>query len=295
MLVNKNNYSKLQMVLIISIAIALFNGCKEAAYLMRQLDVKEPQARVQDVKLTGLSLQKADILFDIAIENPNAVGVHLSTLEYDLQLDRASFLKGQKEDDLRIAARGNTSIQIPFSITYSEVYKAVKSFADLDTIPYQLDLKIGVDVPVMGKLNIPVTKKGAIPNIKMPSISLKGIKLDKIGFSGADLHFMIDIKNPNALNFLVNNFNYSLDVNGKNWIKGLLDKPLEIKKKGKQTVTLPVSLNFLEMGSAVYQLLSGNQKLQYRLRGKADFNSDFALLKAFSLPFDKNGKIDLSK
>ena len=295
MLTTQPRILNFRVLLYILIFLFMLSSCKEAAYLLQQLDVKEPNASVQEVKLTALSLQKADILFDIAVENPNSMGIHLSGLDYDLQFNKASFLKGQKEKDLHIPARGKSNIQIPLTLTYSEVYKVVKSFADLDTIPYRLDLQIGVKVPVLGKLKIPVTKKGSVPNIKMPSISLKGIKLDKIGFSGADLHFMININNPNALNFLTNNLHYSLDVNGRNWIKGLLDKPLKIKKKGKQTITLPVSLNFLEMGSAVYQMLSGNQKLEYHLRGKADFKSDFSLLQSFSLPFDKTGKINLSK
>jgi len=277
------------------LAILFMTSCQEAMQLLKQVNIQEPKASVENVKLTGLSLKTVDLLFDIAVENPNPLGVHLSGLDYNLLINEASFLKGQKNDKLDIKANGKANIQIPLSLTFAEIHKAVKSFADLDTVPYQLDLKIGVNLPVLGNIKIPLSKKGTFPNLKMPEISLKSIKLNSIGFSGADLKFMIDIKNPNALSFVTSNLNYDLEVNGKNWIKGKIDKAVKIKKKAKQTVSIPVKLNFLEMGSAVYKMLSGDSKLEYHLKGKSDFSSDFKLLKSFSLPFDKKGKIDLIK
>ncbi len=270
-------------------------SCQEALQLLKQVNVQEPKASVENVKLTDLSLSKADLLFDIAVENPNPLGVHLSGMDYNFLINGASFIKGQKEDKLDIKANGKANISIPLSLTYSEIHKAVKSFADLDTVPYQLKLKIGVNLPVLGDIKIPVTKSGSFPNLRLPEISLKKIKLDKIGFSCADLKLMLDIKNPNAVSFVTRNLNYDLEVNGKNWIKGKIDKALKINKKAKQTVSIPVTLNFLEMGGAVYQMLSGGSKLEYHLTGKSDFSSDFKLLKTFSLPFDKKGKIDLIK
>jgi len=274
---------------------SVFISCNEVGQLLQKLNVKEPNARIEKVKITGLSLKKADLLFDIAVENPNNLGIYLSGMDYDLLLNGASFLKGTKQSDLEIKANGKANIDIPLSLSYKEVRDVVKSFANLDTIPYRLDLKIGLNLPVLGTIHVPLSKSGSFPNLKIPMVSLDGIKLDKIGFKGADLKFKIKIKNPNAFGFITNNLNYNLDVNGKNWIKGLLDSPVQIKKKSQQTVNVPVSLDFFEMGSAVYQLLTGDSKLNYHLTGKTDIKSELEFLKTFSFPFDKSGKIDLTK
>lgn len=284
-----------RIFILLIVAMSLVLSCKEVAQVLQQLNVQEPNASVKNVKISALSLQKVDLLFDVDVENPNSVGIKLAGMDYDLLLDGASFLKGQKDDRLEIAANGHSNVQIPLSLTFDEIRKVVKAVADKDTIPYQLDLKIGVELPVLGAIKVPVSKKGSVPNIKLPKIRLDGIKLNKIGFTGADLDFKINIDNPNVLGFITQNLNYNLDVNGKHWISGLLDQPVQIKEKSAQTVRIPVSLNFLEMGSAVYQLLSGDNKLDYHLSGKADFKSDFKLLDTFSLPFDKSGKIDLTK
>jgi len=279
----------------IFLTLSIFISCNEVGQLLQQLNVKEPNARIKKVKITNLSLKKADLLFDIAVENPNNLGIHLSGMEYDLLLNGVSFLKGNKQSDLEIKANRIANIDIPISLSYKEVRDVVKSFANLDTIPYRLDLKIGVNLPVLGTIQVPVSKSGSFPNFKMPEISLDGIQLDKIKFSGADLNFKINIKNPNTFGFITNNLNYNLDVNGKNWIKGLLDSPIQIKKRSQQTINVPVSLDFFEMGSAVYQLLTGDSKLNYHLTGKADLNSELEFLKTFTFPFDKSGKIDLTK
>lgn len=276
-------------------AAGLVVSCAQLNQVLKALDVKEPSAQIESVKVTGLSLQQVDLLFDVAIDNPNTVGVHLNGLDYDLQLDGASFLKGTKEDKLDIAANSSAAVSIPLSLTFDKIRKAVKAVSTLDTIPYRLELGVGLDVPVLGVIRVPISKSGSVPNLKIPKVSLSGIKLDKIGFTSADLKVKLIVDNPNTVGFSTSNFNYRLNVNGKNWISGLLDTPIQVGEKQKQALTIPVKLDFLQMGSAVYQLLMGNNSLNYELTGKADFKSDLAILKAFTLPINKNGTINLTK
>lgn len=281
-------------LLILTIA-GLLVSCAEMTQVLKMLDVKEPTARISNVKISKLSLQQVDLLFDVAIDNPNNVGVHLNGFDYDLQLDGASFIKGNKEDKLDVGANGSATVAIPLSLTFNEIREAVKAVSTLDTIPYRLNLGVGLDVPALGTIRVPVSKSGSVPNLKLPRISLSGIKLDNIGFTSASLKVNLMVDNPNTLGFSTSNFNYNLTVNGKNWVSGLLEAPLQIEKKQKQTVSIPVKLDFMQMGSAVYQLLTGNNSLNYELTGKADFKSDLEFLKAFTLPIQKNGTINLTK
>ena len=70
----KKYSSKVLLLIAFTILAGMFHSCKEVVQILQQMNVREPNASVKNVKITGLSLQKADLLFDIAIENPNAAG-----------------------------------------------------------------------------------------------------------------------------------------------------------------------------------------------------------------------------
>jgi len=296
MLLKKNRRHSQLSVLVFGIAgLFILTACNPAEKLLRQLQVKKPTAHIEQVKISGLSLSQVDLLFLIGVDNPNGLDIHLTGLDYKLLLNGVSFLTGHKTDNLQIAANGKAHIQIPLSLSYMEIRKALKIFSNKEAIPFQLNLKIGVRLPVLGSVGVALTKKGSFPNLKSPFVALNGIKIDKIGFTKAKLILMIDLKNPNPFTFIVQNFTYRLEINGSNWAEVLLKQPLRIKEKKRQIINLPITLNFLEMGSAIYQRLTGNRQLDYHFFGKADFRSNVSFLKSFSVPFDQSGKIKLMK
>ena len=273
----------------------IITSCSELTQIIQQVNMKEPQANVEKVRITSLSFKKVDLNFDIAVTNPNPIAIQLAGFDYDLLLNNRSFVKGDHKKSLKIEAGGKSNVAIPISLTFADVYHTFKSLQGVDSIKYQLKMKLGFNVPVLGVVKIPVSKSGHIPNLHMPSISLGNLKLKNIGFTGAQLDLGIKIKNPNAINFTVNKLNYQLDVNGANWLSGLTDQPIQIEKKGESEIHLPITLNFIEMGMSVYNLLTSGQKLEYHLKGKADFLPPLKIMNSFVLPFDKEGKINLIK
>ncbi len=273
----------------------MFHSCSEALQVLQQMNVQEPNVSVQNVKLTGLNLSKVDLLFNISVENPNNLGIQLSNLDYNLFLNNTSFLKGSQNQDIKIKANGAALVPIPLSLGFQQIRKAVSSLASLDTVPYRLDLKVGVNLPLLGIVQIPISRKGSFPNFKIPEISLQGINLKNLGFNGANLDIVLNVKNPNTFGFNAENLNYDLEINGLQWITGHLNRSVSIAQKSDQSVRIPVSLNFMTMGTAVYQLLTGNSELNYQLKGKTKINSSLEYFNSFNFPFNKSGKINLTK
>jgi hypothetical protein len=70
---------------------------------------------------------------------------------------------------------------------------------------------------------------------------------------------------------------------------------MDVNAKSDNIVTIPLSLNFLNMGRSAYNLLSGNEELNYQLQGNADLGTSIKLLGDFKLPFDQSGKVKLFK
>jgi len=130
---------------------------------------------------------------------------------------------------------------------------------------------------------------------KIPDVSLEGIKLNSLNLAGADLELKLNVKNANAFAVLFNRLNYGLAVNGVNWVQAAAVKGFSLNEKKNQTLTLPLSLNFLQIGSSVYQLLSSNKPLTFQLNGELDLSVPNLGIPKSTFSFDQSGETSLKK
>ncbi len=291
----KNSINKNYLLLLLSGLILILMQLFGCAALQQIANVQKPTVDVQNMRLTGMSFDALDLAFDLKITNPNAFSASLSGFDYDFQIADASFLKGTQEKQLTLQANGVSTLEIPLTLNFKDLYNTFQALKNQDSSAYKLVCGLSFNLPVLGPTRIPVSKSGNLPNLKLPEVSIGSLKLNKISLSGADLDLKLNVKNANTFSFLLNQLNYDFAVNGKTWVKGLSQKQMQVKEKGESTIAIPISLNFLEVGTAVYQMISGNQKLNYQLKGNADLNSSLPLLGQVSLPIDRAGEINISR
>ena len=101
------------------------------------------------------------------------------------------------------------------------------------------------------------------------------------------------MKNPNAFDLLLKRLDYELLVNGASWAKGMGVEQIEVSSKGEAAISIPISLDFTQIGFTVYQVLSGNDTLEYSLQGIVDVGSSLPLLEQATLPFNKSGLLNI--
>jgi len=289
-------YFKISFILTIAMAVFLsLTGCAELLKILEQSSIQEPRVECTGTKISGLSFDKIDLLFDLKVTNPNSISIHLSGYDYDLIISDASFLNGQQNNAIDLAANGSSLLQLPISITFKSLFEIYQSVKDADSLRYTLKTGFSFNLPVLGDVRIPVSRDGSFPVVRIPSISLSQIRLNKLNFMGADLKMSIRVQNPNAFSLNLKGLDYKLDVNGSNWFSGKNIQNLYINGKGESVLELPFSLNFLEMGKTAYDMLSGSAKLQYKFSGKTDLTTSLKLLGEIKLPFNKEGDISLTK
>ena len=267
-------------------------GC---ATLQQLANIQQPTVDVQNVRFTGMSFDALDLAFDLKITNPNPISASLAGFEYDFQIADASFLKGNQDKQLTLQANGESILEIPLTLNFKDLYNTFQALKNQDSSAYKLVCGLSFNLPVLGPTRIPVSKSGSLPNLKLPDVSIGSLKLNKISLTGADLDLKLNVKNANTFSFLLNKLNYDFAVNGKTWVKGLSQNQMQVKEKAESAIAIPISLNFLEMGTAIYQMINGNQKLNYQLKGNVDLNSSLPMLGQVSLPLDRVGEINISR
>ena len=286
---------KIANYVIIILLSLMLPHCAELMKIAQQGNIQKPAVRVSSARLAGLSFDQADLIFDIEISNPNSIGVSLAGFDYDLLLNNQSFLKGDQNEKTEIKANDIATLQLPLSLNFANIYQTYQSLKKEDEVTYTLDTGFSFDLPILGPVRVPVSTSGQVPMVKLPRLSLKSIKLERLNLTGADFDISVGIDNPNAWGLVVNALQYKLKINGTEWITGQTRERLQMNEKGESILHLPFSLSFLKIGSSVYNIIANGKGLNYSFSGQTDLTSSLELLGDFKLPFDLSGKIDLLK
>ncbi len=274
------------------LAIILIAGCASVQNLM---NINKPDVTVQNVRITGLTFNTIDLSFILAIDNPNAISISLAGFDYNLILNENSFLKGQQEKAISIESRSISQVDIPLQLSFKDIYNTFNTLSNKDSSDYEAKFGLNFNLPILGNTRIPISKKGKIPLLRLPSVKVSSLKLNKIGFTSASLNLALQVSNSNPLQFLLNQFQYDFQVAGKSWASGISDKKIQIARNGNSEIDIPIELNFLQMGQTAYQLLTGGNQIDYQFDGNINFDTSAEMLKNVNLPINTSGKIDLTR
>jgi LEA14-like dessication related protein len=284
-----------QILLLVSILVQLFlaTSCTTLNQVGQVLEGQKPTASVKGLRLTGLDLNGVNLVFDVGVDNPNPVSISLASLDYDLKLQGSSFLRGDQPMGMQLAAKGNSQVQVPVRLGFQQLHNSYARLKNAREVGYELDMGMGFEVPLLGRIKIPVNYKGKVPIPEIPSVSLRSIDVRQLTLSGATLQLELEVDNPNAFTLMLDKLDYNLKLNGFNLGSGVVNKGMQVQQNGRGRVSLPLKFNFAQAGKGLYSVLLG-QRVNYNLSGSMQASSSNPVLKSFHIPLDKQGKVDLN-
>lgn len=136
----------------------------------------KPTADVTAIHIPKMNLKKADIVVDMLVKNPNPVPIPLVDINYLIESDGRKLLSGLIPDAGTIHAHGSETIKIPVCLIYDDIKNTYGEIHPGNIIPYKVKVDLIMDVPVFGRLTLPLEKSGEIPVPYKPDIDV--IKLD---------------------------------------------------------------------------------------------------------------------
>ncbi|MEW8367869.1 MAG: LEA type 2 family protein, partial [Candidatus Thiodiazotropha taylori] len=223
--------------------ILLFQGCSSLQQAEQLMNGIQPTGEVKGVKLSGLDLRGIDLLFDVEVDNPNPVAISLDGLDYDLKLLNRSFLKGQQSMGMSLAADGKSQVKLPVRMEFERLLQHYSELSNRDDVPYQLDLGLGIDVPLLGRVRLPMSYQGRLPVPKLPDVRVSRIDVQRMSLQAIDLMLELEVENPNRFALMLQRLDYQFKLNGIDVGQGAAAQSLNIDKQGKGRVRLPLSLD----------------------------------------------------
>lgn len=269
------------------ITFMFITGCSA---LKEFANIEKPVVDFDNVSVQSFSFNGVNLLFDFEVHNPNQVGVDAEEYSYEFFINDNSFISGRQVENLRIDRRSSSFVQIPVSLTFSEVFNTFSSMAGRNSFSYRIASEVQFDIPGLGRRTVPVSTAGELPIPRLPRIEFGGIYVNSVSLSGADLELGIRIFNPNSFGLNLSDVDYLLNVNGREWLDASILDSFQIGALEEDTVRIPIRLNATQTGSVLRELMGGSSELQYNLSGSADVSAD---IEGFNvggtLPFDLSG------
>ena len=275
----------LLLILFSTVILVLFFSCSALDSVIRD-NVQKPKVSFQSAELVGLSFSDADMLFVLEIENPNPFGVHMAGFDYDFKIDDATFVNGTKDDRLDIDAGGTSTVELPLNLIYRDLFNSFSNLVDRDESTYEITLGFSFDLPVLGMIRIPVSREGEIPVLRVPKIRYGELRLTDLSFTEAELELTLHLANPNALKLNLSSLSYDLEINRSPWVQGALQRSVEVGEHEEGAISLPFTLNFIDMGLGAYNILSNRNEVEYRVSGDYGFTTTLPLIGEIGSEYD---------
>jgi len=257
--------------------------------------MRKPQVRIAATELEALSFSGLTLRFDVEIENPNPIGIGLSGFDYELQIEGNSFVSGEVAEKVTIAARDRSIVPLPVELGFEEIGQTIAALEGKEEAAYRLSSGFTFDLPVLGRVRVPVETEGTFPILRAPRLQVMSLRLNEISLSGASLALDLELINRNIFKIFVESLEYRFQVDGRDWASGMHQQRVRILENNSARLTIPLNLDFGALGRGVYQIILGGERLQYALKVNVDVSTSLRSLKKASLPFALTGQLGIQR
>jgi len=238
------------------ILAALAGGCEKTKQVIAQ-GIKPPAVAVRDYTIDEISTKHLTVVLHLVIDNPNPIGLKLTSVTYELTLAEKPLISGSTENGADIKAGGTCEVDVSVVMNYADVLAVYDAVQAVDEVPYQIKGRITLDTPI-GPLPIPYKSEGMMPVVRPPKVADLGIQLGNVSFSGMDAVIKMTLENPNGFPLDIRFINYQLFLENKPFSTGsVIGKP--IPAHGTATMDAPVNVAFGSAGSWIYSLVLKGQ------------------------------------
>lgn len=245
----------------------------------------KPTADVTAVHFPHINLKKAEIVADVLVKNPNPIPIPLIDINYLIESDGRKLISGLIPDAGTIHAHGAETIKIPVNMVYDDIKSTYHDIKPGSIIPYRIKVDLIVDVPVFGRVTLPLEKKGEIPVPHKPEIDLEKIHFKKFSSEETVAVLKLRLENKNDFDLAVNGLDYDVWLSDVNIGGAELEKSAKIVKNGISYMDLPITFRPKDFGSALWDMLRG-RGTGYTMKGHITVDTPFGAMK---LPISKEG------
>ncbi|CAE6048448.1 unnamed protein product [Arabidopsis arenosa] len=245
----------------------------------------KPTADVSAIHIPKINLERADIVVDVLVKNPNPVPIPLIDINYLVESDGRKLVSGLIPDAGTLKAHGEETVKIPLTLIYDDIKSTYNDINPGMIIPYRIKVDLIVDVPVLGRLTLPLEKCGEIPIPKKPDVDIEKIKFQKFSMEETVAILHVRLENMNDFDLGLNDLDCEVWLCDVSIGKAEISDSIKLDKNGSGLINVPMTFRPKDFGSALWDMIRG-KGTGYTIKGNVDVDTPFGAMK---LPIIKEG------
>lgn len=245
----------------------------------------KPTADVTEIHIPKINLERADLVVDVLVKNPNPIPIPLIDIDYLIESDGRKLVSGLIPDAGTIHAHGSETVKIPITLIYDDIKNTYNDIKPGSIIPYRIKVDLIVDVPVFGRLTLPLEKTGEIPIPYKPDIDVENIRFERFSFEETVALLHLKLENMNDFDLGLNALDCEVWLGDVSIGGAEVAESTKIGKNGISYVDIPITFRPKDFGSAVWDMIRG-KGTGYTMKGNINVDTPFG---AMNLPIIKEG------
>lgn len=245
------------MLCIMSFALATagLSGCKPLP----------PVVQFHDIGISRLSSSSLDLVFEFKVYNPNAFGIDMVGLTYQVRTGDSVAAAGQAQQPyVRLNANDSATVRAPVSVDYLKLVQAARTLKRGGDIPYEFTGD--ATFLVMGmKVRRQMTHRGTIHAINMPTCRFRTIRWGRDSRDTVEL--VLDVDNPSEYDLAELTIHGSFKLGDEALLA--VDTALAIPARQTTQLVLPVKIG---LATAARLLATGLDGQKFSFEGDVHLN-----------------------
>jgi LEA14-like dessication related protein len=168
---------------------------------------------------------------------------------------------------------------------------AVKGMQPGSIVPYTAQIDLGVDAPMLGRINLPVSHSGELPVPAIPEVALVAFDIDALSLDKVAASARLRIRNTNQFELALHKLGLNLALGGKDVAQSAVASNARLAPGQSATLDVPVTFSPRALGGGVFNLLTGSEAA-YALSGSLDAGTGFGPL---TLPIRASGRTPVAR
>lgn len=271
--------------------LAVAGGLASCDSVSQMLMQNRPDISVAGVQIDGLSVDAANLLFDLEVTNQYQLPLPYAGIDWALSSGGREFLSGVSSDQGVIPVGESRIIPLAARVPFTQMLQVLSEIRPGGLVPYTADIGLKVDAPGVGPLRLPVRSDGEIPVPAVPRMSFRDIQWESLSLFDVSGLLNVQIDNLNEFPIDLDTLSYALKLADVPVVSSSITQPLSFAAGGSNLLQIPLSFKASDLGTALLGMLSGSGG-QVDLAGTLKALSPFGIL---NLPFQSSGYAPFKK
>jgi len=266
----------------VAAALLTLAGCAGLDGLLRK-GIQTPEVTVLSAAPTSADFEGLTLAVDLRVQNPNAVGLRVAGLAWQLDVEGGRVASGDAPGGLTLPANGAATSRVTARFRFADLANLVKLAESKEKVAFGVQGKVSVETPI-GPMQVPWSFAGDLPVPRLPRVELAGIRLGRQTFTETEVLVQLRVRNPNGFPLPAAGLKVDVELGGERVAQAASQELAAIRAGEAATLEVPMRLSLLGAGRAI---LAGRGKpLPITARGTAGFGW-------MQLPFAVSGELPL--